>query len=74
MELICIQGAAPGAVIATLSHGPCVRQIPITIARHPAGGWRVALPEGGFGPRCRDVTAAILMQASESFADEALAA
>jgi hypothetical protein len=40
------------------------------IAKHPAGGWHVALPDGGFGPRCRGVAAAILMEASEAFTIE----
>ncbi len=69
MELICIEGAAPGSVIATLSHESRIRQIPMTLARHPSGGWHVILAEGGFGPRCRDVAAAILMEASECFTD-----
>jgi hypothetical protein len=42
------------------------------IAKHPAGGWHVALPEGGFGPRCHGVAAAILMEASEAFAAETI--
>jgi hypothetical protein len=74
VELICIQGPTPGQVIATLSHKTRIRQIPMQIAQHPAGGWRVALPEGGYGPRCRDVAAAILMEACECFTDDALAA
>ncbi len=74
MELLCIQGAAPGRIIATLSHQARIRQIAMDIAKHPAGGWQVALPDGGFGPRCRGVAAAILMEASESFTeDEVLA-
>jgi len=66
MELICIQGAAPGRVVATLSHAARIHQIPMEIARHPAGGWHVALPDGGYGPRCHGVAAAILMEASEA--------
>jgi len=42
------------------------------IANHPAGGWHVALPEGAFGPRCRSVSAAILLEASETYAPESL--
>ncbi len=72
MELICIQGSVPGAVVATLSHKANIRQIPMTIAPHPAGGWHVALSGGEFGPRCRDVAAAILMEASESFTTESM--
>ncbi len=70
MELLCIQGAAPGQLIATLSHNAEIRQIPMSVARHPSGGWRIELDEGGYGPRCRAVSTAILLQASELFADD----
>jgi hypothetical protein len=70
MELLCIQGAAPGAIVATLSHAAQIRQIPMVVARHPAGGWQIELPEGGYGPRCRSVATAILMEASEVFEAE----
>lgn len=71
MELMCIQGAAPGPIVATLSHGAQIRQVPMVVARHPAGGWQIALQDGGFGPRCRSVATAILMEASEVFANSA---
>lgn len=71
MELLCIQGAAPGRIVATLSHQACIRQVPMVVARHPSGGWRIELPEGGFGARCHSVATAILMEASEVFADDA---
>jgi hypothetical protein len=71
MELLCIQGHAPGQVVATLSHDAHIRQVPMVVARHPAGGWHIALAEGGFGPRCRSVATAILLEASEVFDSEA---
>jgi hypothetical protein len=67
MDLICLQGAAPGLITATISHAGNIRQMRMSVARHPSGGWRIALPEGGFGPRCHSVPAAILMEASETF-------
>ena len=74
MEIICIQGTAPGRIVATLSHGTKVRQLPMTVTRHPAGGWQVE-SAGGSGPRCHAVTTAVLLEASEAFvSEEALAA
>ncbi len=70
MEIICIQGAAPGRIVATLSHGTKVRQLPMTVARHPAGGWQVETGGGAFGPRCHAVTTAVLLEASEAFVGE----
>ncbi len=69
MELLCIQGSAPGRIVATLSHAAQIRQVPMVVASHPAGGWQIALPNGQFGPRCRSVETAILMEAGELFAD-----
>jgi hypothetical protein len=69
MELLCIQGSAPGRIVATLSHAAQVRQVPMVVASHPAGGWQIALPTGAFGPRCRSVETAILMEASEIFSE-----
>ncbi len=69
MELICIEGAVPGHVVATLAHEARIKQIAMRIANHPDGGWHVALPDGAFGPRCHSVTAAILMEASETYVD-----
>ncbi len=75
MEIICIQGAAPGRIVATLSHETKVRQLPMTVTRHPAGGWQVESASGGFGPRCHAVATAVLLEASEAFVgEEALAA
>jgi hypothetical protein len=73
VEIICIQGSAPGRIVATLSHRTCVRQIAMTVARHPAGGWQVAQALGGFGPRCHAVATAVLLEASEAFAADELA-
>ena len=67
MEIICIQGAAPGRIVATLSHEGRVRQLPMTVLRHPAGGWQVQQAAGGFGPRCHAVGTAVLLQGSEAF-------
>jgi hypothetical protein len=67
MEIIAIQGSAPGRIVATLSHATRVRQLPMIIARHPAGGWHVVLPHGGFGPRCHAVATAVLLEASDAF-------
>ncbi len=68
MELICVQGSVPGDIVATLSHGSLIRQLPMLVHAHPAGGWRVLQADGGAGPRCRAVATAILLEASESFA------
>jgi topoisomerase IA-like protein len=69
MEVLCIQGSAPGHIVATLSHAAQIRQLPMVVASHPAGGWQIALPNGEFGPRCRSVQTAILMEASEAFSE-----
>ena len=68
MELICIEGQAPGAIVATLSHRLLIRQLPMTVVAHPAGGWHVKQQDGKFGPRCRAVATAVLLEASEAFA------
>ena len=70
MEIVCIQGAAPGRIVATLSHGTVIRQIPMTVERHKSGGWHVLQPDGSFGPRCHAVATAVLLDASEAFAPE----
>jgi len=73
MELLCIQGSAPGRIVATLSHAAQIRQVPMMVTSHPAGGWQIALPTGEFGPRCRSVQTAILLEASELFSDGTIA-
>ena len=65
MEIVCIQGSAPGRIVATVSHGTLVRQMALNVERHLAGGWHV-----GVGPRCLSVNAAVLLEASEAFEDE----
>ena len=75
MDIICIQGSAPGRLVATVSHGARVRQMPVNVLRHPAGGWRVQQTDGSFGPRCHAVGMAVLLEAGEVFAgEEAVAA
>ena len=69
MQIVSIHGQAPGPIVATLSHGTRVRQIPMHLAAHPAGGWQIRHADGGFGPRCHAVSAAVLLEASEMFAD-----
>jgi hypothetical protein len=69
LELVCIEGAVPGRVVATLAHEARIKLIAMQIANHPAGGWHIASPDGAFGPRCHSVTAAILMEASEAYVD-----
>ena len=73
MELICIQGQTPGHIVATLAHQLHVRQVPMTIATHPAGGWHVRQQDGAYGPRCRAVATAVLLEAGEAFAGSELA-
>jgi hypothetical protein len=70
LELLCIHGAVPGRIVATLSHDAQIRQVPMVVATHPAGGWQIELPQGGFGPRCRSIATAILLEASEAFESE----
>ncbi len=72
MELICIQGAAPGRITATVAHGGDVRQLPMEVVAHEAGGWKARSPGGSWGLRCHAVATAILMEASEVFAGAAL--
>lgn len=67
MEIVCIQGSAPGRIVATLAHEARVRQLPMTVDRHTAGGWHVLQPDGSHGPRCLAVTTAVLLEASEAF-------
>ncbi len=72
MEVVSIEGHAPGSIVATLSHGTRVRQLPMNLAIHPAGGWQIRQSDGGFGPRCHAVSTAVLLEASEMFAEVAL--
>jgi hypothetical protein len=73
MEIICLEGSAPGLIVATVAHRSQIRKLEMTVLRHPAGGWHVQLSQGGFGPRCHAVPTAILLEASETFAADLLA-
>jgi hypothetical protein len=73
MEVLCIIGATPGPVTATVAHEGVVRQLAMDVARHPAGGWQARLRGGEWGLRCHAVTTSVLMQASEAFLDEPMA-
>ena len=74
MDILCIQGSAPGRLVATVSHGAQVRQMPVNVLRHPAGGWHVQQNDGSFGLRCHAVSAAVLLEAGEVFSGEDVAA
>jgi hypothetical protein len=73
MDLICVIGPVPGRVIATISHEGGIRQLPMDVARHPAGGWQARSPGGRFGLRCHTVSTAVLLEASESYTEPAMA-
>jgi hypothetical protein len=73
MEVLCIIGATPGPVTATLSHEGRVRQLAMDVARHPAGGWHARLRGGVWGLRCHAVTTCVLLEGAEAFADEPMA-
>ncbi len=68
MEVICIIGATPGRVTATVVHRGEVRQLAMEIARHEAGGWRARLAGGAWGARCHAVNTSVLLEAGEAFA------
>lgn len=67
MELMCVEGAAPGAMVATVAHAGQIRQLAVDVARHEAGGWRARLRGGAWGPRCHAVATAIMLEMSEAF-------
>jgi hypothetical protein len=69
MDLICIEGEAPGPIVATVTHGGSIRHLPMHVASHPQGGWRIR-QGGGWGPRCHAVMTAVLLEASEAYAEE----
>jgi hypothetical protein len=73
MEVICIIGATPGPITATVAHEGTVRQLAMDITRHPAGGWQARLRGGAWGLRCHAVTTAVLMEASEAFVETPMA-
>jgi hypothetical protein len=69
MEVICIIGATPGPITATVTHDGNVRQLPMDVARHPAGGWQARRRGGDWGLRCHAVTTAVLLEAGEAFVE-----
>ncbi len=69
MDLLRIEGVAPGAIVATVIHRGDTRRLSMHVGRHPEGGWRMYRP-GGWGPRCHAVSTAVLLDASEVFAEE----
>jgi hypothetical protein len=71
MEILGIMGGAPGPLVATVSHGGKIRSLRLNVSRHAEGGWHVRQPCGAWGPRCHAVPAAILMEASTLYAEEA---
>ncbi len=73
MEVICIIGATPGPVTATVAHDGVVRQLSMDVMRHSAGGWQARLRGGQWGLRCHAVTTAVLMEASEAFVETPMA-
>jgi hypothetical protein len=67
MEVICVSGPTPGPVMVTVAHDRRVKQLAMEAARHSAGGWRARVRGGDWGVRCRAVTTAVLLEASEAF-------
>jgi hypothetical protein len=74
MDVICIIGATPGPVTATVAHAGQVKQLPMEVARHHLGGWQAKLRGGQWGLRCHAVTTAVLLEAAEAFTEVAMAA
>ena len=73
MEIVCITGPVPGVVSATVCHRGDVRSVRLEVARHPSGGWHARLLAAPvWGLRCHTVPTAILLEAAELFADEAV--
>lgn len=68
MELLCITGAAPGTITATVAHDGAVRAITLEVAAHEAGGWKARLPGGRWGLRCHAVPTAVVLEAGEALA------
>ena len=69
MDVICLEGEAPGPIVATVAHCGRIMHLPMVVERHPQGGWRVR--QGAFwGPRSHAVMTAVLLEASEAFANE----
>ncbi len=67
MDVVSIEGSAPGRVMATVSHGGDIRLLSMEVSRDPAGGWRARCQQS-WTPRCHAIVTAVLLEASESFA------
>lgn len=70
MDVLLIDGTAPGLLRATVTHQGMARRLAVELGRHPAGGWQARRPGGAWNLRCHSVAAAILMEAAELFADD----
>jgi hypothetical protein len=68
MQVVAIEGAAPGNVVATVRHGASVRKLRVEVAQHPLGGWQARRARRRWNLRCSALSAAILMEAAETFA------
>ena len=69
MDVICLEGEAPGPIVATVAHCGSIRRLAMDVARHPQGGWRIR-QGADWGPRSHAVMTAVLLEASEAFADD----
>jgi hypothetical protein len=69
VEVLCVIGPTPGLVTATVAHHGAVRQVPMEVARHAAGGWRARRPGGEWGARCHAVITSVLLEAGEAFCE-----
>ena len=68
MDVICLEGVAPGRIVATVAHLGQVRRLSMVVDHHPQGGWRIR--QGGtWGPRSHAVLTAVLLEASEAFSE-----
>ncbi len=68
MDVICLEGVAPGRIVATVAHLTQVRRLSMVLDQHPQGGWHVRQGET-WGPRSYAVMTAVIMEASEAFAE-----
>jgi hypothetical protein len=69
MDIVGIVSAAPGPLVATVVHQGVTRTLRMNVSRHPIGGWHVRQPCGAWGPRCRSVETAVLLEASAAFVE-----
>jgi hypothetical protein len=68
MDILCLEGTAPGVMAASIAHDGVVRRLALEVGCHAMGGWHARLPEGAWGLRCNAVATAILLEAAEVFA------